>query len=69
MSLDDNLIFGNSDHDLKPDVTVEATYQNTKCNVRIVRSATREEYINYMKRMNFTIERYHGPFYYAAIGD
>lgn len=69
MLQDDTLIFGNSNSKYLPGEIVEASYQNTKCLVKIIRYATREEYLDYMKRMNFIVEPYHGPYYFAAVGD
>lgn len=65
----DNFIFGNSNRKYEPGDVVVATQKDLTCNLKIVRRATVEEYIDYMKRMNWDAGGYHGPYYYAGVSD
>jgi len=67
--MNDNLIIGNIEEPCEIGTIVTASYKGNHCNVKIVREATAEEYIEYMKEMNFEVGRYHGPYYYAGVAD
>lgn len=67
--LDEILIFGNSNMKHQINEIVEASYKGMKCSVKIVRVASKEEYLDYLRRMNFQAEPCHGPYYYAALAD